>query len=110
MTWLTDPEGVVAKFIMFSVKTFLWIKKMIKKMVVASGKSSIDALCMLLAGDMIGLAIHAIKGGLKTIWNMIKNTPTMRIVMGMVNAVVAVGKLIGSFVTVVWRSLANGVW
>ena len=108
--WITNPEGIIAKFVVGTIKTFLMVKTALKKLMQATGKSSIDILCMFLAGDTIGLAIHAISGGLMVFWKWIRDTKFMKWLLGIVNAFVAVGKLVLSYSTVVWRSLAGGMW
>ena len=95
---------------MGTIKTFLMVKTALKKLMQATGKSSIDILCMFLAGDTIGLAIHAISGGLMVFWKWIRDTKFMKWLLGIVNAFVGVGKLVLSYSTVVWRSLAGGMW
>ena len=92
--WLTNPKGPIAKFLVFSIKMFLAVKAGIKKLVKATGKSSIDVLCMFLAGDTIGLAIHAIAGAVKMVWEWLKKTKFIQFVTGLVKSIIAIGKLI----------------
>ena len=108
--WITNPKGIISKFIVGTIKMFFMIKSAIKQLMKATGKSNIDILCMFLAGDTIGLALHAIAGGLIVFWKWIRDTKFMRWIMGIINAFVVVGKLIFSMGTVVWRSLKNGMW
>ena len=108
--WLTNPKGPIAKFIVFVIKTFLMVKAAIKKLVKATGKSSIDVLCMFLAGDTIGLAIHAISGSLVTLWEWLKKTKFIQFVTGLVKSILAIGKLIFSLQTLVLRTVCGAVW
>ena len=106
--WITNPKGIIVKSVVFIIKLVGMIKSGIKKMLKATGKSSIDILCMFLAGDWLGIAIHTIAGLCIKLWHWIRDTKFMRIVMGIVNAITAVGKLIGNLGTAMWRSLAGG--
>lgn len=63
---------MVMKAIFGFIKMVLWLKDSISFLIEKSGKSKIDLLCMWLAGDTIGLAIHAIAGLVKTIWGWLK--------------------------------------
>ena len=108
--WITRPKGPIAKFLKFAVGLFLTFKAWLKKLMKATGRSNIDILCMFLAGDTIGLALHAIVGCLKGIWDWFKKTKLMRMLIGLVKMYLAVGKLIFSMYTVVWRSLWAGMW
>lgn len=107
---ITNPKGMVVRFIVGVVKTFLAIKRGISELVKKSGKSSIDTFCMFLAGDYIGLAINAIKGFTVKVWEYLKNTKLIRWITGIVKSIIAVGKLIVSGYTIVIRSLGAGLW
>lgn len=108
--WLTNPQGPIAKFIVFVIKTFLAIKAGIKKLCKATGKSSIDVLCMFLAGDMIGLALHAMAGAVKLAWDWLKKTKVFKFLTGLVKMIVSIGKLIFSLSTLVMRTIMGAVW
>ena len=103
--WITNPKGMVAKFVVGVVKAFLFIKGLIKQMMKATGKSSVDVLCMFLAGDFIGIALYTLAGMIGKLWKWIKNTKLMKMVMGMVNTVGAVGKLIFDMNTLVYDTI-----
>ena len=108
--WLTKPTGPIAKFIVFVIKTFLAIKAGIKSLCKATGKSSIDVLCMFLAGDMIGLALHAMAGAVKLAWDLLKKTTVFKFLTGLVKMMVSIGKLIFSLHTLVLRTIMGAVW
>jgi hypothetical protein len=108
--WVTRPKGPIAKFLKFILTVFLAFKAGLKKLMKATGRSNIDVLCMFLAGDTIGIALHAVVGCLKGIWDWFKKTKLMKTLIGLVKMVLAVGKLIFSMYTVVWRSLLAGMW
>lgn len=59
-------------------------------MMKAAGKSDIDIFIMFLAGDMIGIAIHAIAGIVIKIWNWLKNTKLVKMVFGIVKAIIGI--------------------
>ena len=108
--WITRPKGPIAKFVKFVATVFLAFKAGLKKLMKLTGKSNIDVLCMFLAGDTIGIALHAVAGCLKGIWNWFKKTKVMKMIIGLVKMYLAVGKLIFSMYTVVGRSLLAGMW
>lgn len=108
--WLTRPKGPIAKFLKFVLSVFLAFKAGLKKLMKLTGRSNIDILCMFLAGDTIGLALHAVVGCLKGIWDWFKKTKFMKMLIGLIKMYLAVGKLIFSMYTVVWRSLLAGMW
>ena len=107
--WLTKPSGPIAKFITTVVKTFLAIKGWIKKMIKASGKDGLDALCMFLAGDYIGMALSVASAYAIKAWDFLKNTTLIRFVRQLIKSLVAFGKLIFSANTVIIRSLGAGL-
>lgn len=107
--WITNPKGILARFFVGAVKLFLAFKAGLKKLMKATGRNDIDILCMFLAGDMIGLAIHAIAGALKTFWDWLKTTTFFKLVIGLVKTIVAIGKLIGNIGTALWESIKSVV-
>ena len=107
---ITNPEGFLAKFIIGVVKTFMAIKKGIKNLMKATGKNSIDILCMFLSGDMIGIIITALAGAMIKLWQWLKKTKVISFVMGIVKSILAVGKLIFSLHTLVLRTICGAVW
>ena len=70
--WLTDPDNFIVKAIGKIISLVLMFRGFLKKMMKAAGKSSIDILCMFLAGDTIGIALHTAIGLLKTLWNYVE--------------------------------------
>lgn len=92
--WLTNPKGWIATTINAVVTTFLAVKKWITEMVKKSGQSSVDALCMFIAGDYIGMALALVKAYAKKGWDLIKNTKLFRLVRSLVKSLVGFGKLI----------------
>jgi hypothetical protein len=107
--WITNPKGWLAKFIVTTIKLFLAFKRGLKKLMKATGKSSVDILCMFLAGDMIGIAISAIGGAVKLMWDWLKKTKLMRIVMGLVNMAVSFAKVLANWYTLVPKMLWGAV-
>ena len=108
--WITNPKGILARFIVGAIKLFLAFKNALKKLMKATGRSNIDILCMFLAGDMVGIAIHAIAGAVKLTWDLLKKTKFFKFVMGIVKTVIAIGKLIFSMHTLVLRTIMGAVW
>ena len=108
--WITNPKGLLAKFIVSAIKLFLAFKKGLKALMKATGRNSIDILCMFLAGDTIGLALHAIAGAVKLAWDWLKKTKFFKMVMGIIKTVIAIGKLIFSLHTLVLRTIMGAVW
>lgn len=108
--WITNPKGLLAKFIVSAIKLFLAFKKGLKALMKATGRNSIDILCMFLAGDTIGLALHAIAGAVKLAWDWLKKTKFFKLVMGIIKTVIAIGKLIFSLHTLVLRTIMGAVW
>ena len=108
--WITRPKGPIAKFVKFVATLFLAFKSGLKKLMKATGRSNIDILCMFLAGDTIGLALHAVVGCLKGLWDWFKKTKFMRMLIGLIKMYLAVGKLIFNMYTIVGRSLLAGMW
>ena len=107
---ITNPEGFIAKFIIFVVKTFMAIKKGIKKLMKATGKNDIDVLCMFLSGDLLGILFNALAGIMVKLWQWLKTTKLISFVMGIVKSVLAIGKLIFNLGTLVIRTIAGAVW
>ena len=112
-TWIekiTNPEGFLAKFIIGMVKTFMEIKRGIKNLMKATGKNSIDILCMFLSGDMIGILMTAIFGAMIKIWQWFKRISFGQFITGLVNSILGVGKLIFSLGTLVIRTIGGALW
>lgn len=101
INWLTKPSGIIARFIVGVVKTFLAIKKAIKNLMKKTGRNSVDILCMFLAGDYIGIAVHAIAGALMGFWDWFKKTTLMKLILGVVNTMVTFGKILVGWYTIV---------
>lgn len=108
--WITNPKGLLAKFIVSAIKLFLAFKKGLKTLMKATGKNSIDILCMFLAGDTIGLALHAIAGAVKLTWDFIRKMKFILLIQGLIKTILAVGKLIFSMHTLVLRTIMGAVW
>ena len=89
------------------VKSFFEIKKWIGKMMQAAGKDSIDVLCMFIAGDMIGIAIHAIAGMVVKAWNWLKNLKFFKIAFGIMKGVVKIYGMIMKIPMVLGEALLN---
>ena len=62
-------------------------RKFIVKMMRAAGQSTMDMLCMYIAGDYIGMAFHVIVGAVKNIWEWMKKHGIMRCIVAMIKAV-----------------------
>lgn len=108
--WLTNPKGILARFIVSAIKLFLAFKKGLKALMKATGRSNIDILCMFLAGDMIGIALHAISGAVKLAWDFIRKMKFMLLIQGLIKTILAVGKLIFSMHTIVLRTIMGALW
>lgn len=107
--WLTNPKGWIANAIRTFVGAVFAIKRWIKDMVKKSGKNGLDALCMFIAGDYIGLAIAVASAYVKKAWDFLKNTKLFRFIRMVVGALVAFGKLYFKASTVIIRSLGAGL-
>ena len=88
INWITSPEGIVAGAIRFIIKTYMAFKKGLKWLLKMAGKSSIDALCMMLSGDLIGMVIFGLIGAIRGMWRWIKRTKLFRIFTGVIDAIV----------------------
>ena len=103
--YLTNPKGPIAKFLVTAFQLFLTFKRELKKLMAATGRNSVDILCMFLAGDWIGIALHVIAGKLVQIWDYLKRKPFMRKIIGMIMTLADFGKLFWNYVTVVPKML-----
>ena len=92
--YVTRPHGWIVNTVIKLVKMFFKVKGWISKMMKAAGYDSIDAFCMFLAGDFIGLAIGNISGAVKNLWTWIKTSPLIAKLMGMVKGFLKIGELI----------------
>jgi hypothetical protein len=72
VAYLTNPKGIIANTIRFLVDTYLMLKRYMKRIMKIAGKNSLDALCMFIAGDYLGIAIAMIGGWVKIAWNYVK--------------------------------------
>ena len=112
-TWIekiTHPEGFLAKFIVGVVGTFMAIKRKIKDLMKAAGKNSIDILCMFLSGDLIGMLLSVLAGYAGKFMQWFRKISFMQFITGLVNSILAIGKLIFSLSTLVMRTLMGAVW
>ena len=91
VNWITDPNGYIAKALVFTVKAFLEVKRFIKKMMKATGKNNIDILCRFIAGDTIGIAISMIGGMCIKAWRWFAATKFGRFVVGLIKSLVSLG-------------------
>lgn len=103
--WITSPEGIVAGAIRFIIKTYIAFKKGLKWLLKMAGKSSIDALCMMLSGDLIGMVIFGLIGAIRGMWRWIKRTKLFRIFTGVIDAIVGFFKMYGK----IWVNLIKAV-
>ena len=62
-----------------------------------AGKSSIDALCMMLSGDLIGMVIFGLIGAIRGMWRWLKRTKLFRIFTGVIDAIVGFFTMWGKF-------------
>lgn len=103
--YITNPDGWIVKTVIFIVQCVMAVKRWIKKLMKATGRDDIDILCMFLAGDMVGIAIHAIAGMCVKLWNWIKNSKLIRITLGVVKAVCKLYAMIWSLPLVLLESI-----
>ena len=108
--WVTNPDGWVVKAVTWVIKAFLWVKGMIKKLMKAAGKSSIDILCMFLAGDMIGVVLWTIAGLCVKFWQWLKNTPVIKLVFGVIKFLLGVHKMILQIPWRIVQSIGGALW
>jgi len=108
--WLTRPDGWVVKAIKWVVGAFLWIKGLIKSWMKESGKSNIDIFCMFLAGDMIGIALHAIAGLVVKLWKWLKNTKVFKLVFGLIKFIAGMQLMIYSIQLRLVQSIGGAIW
>lgn len=66
--YLTKPEGPIAKIINLCIRGYFMFKSMLKWIFKATGKDSIDMLCMFLSGDTIGIIFSLVGGLVKRAW------------------------------------------
>ena len=81
---ITSPDGWIVKSVTWLVKTFFKVKKWISNMITVAGKDSIDAFCMFISGDYLGIAIHAISGMVIKMWEWIKNKGFIKVMLGLI--------------------------
>lgn len=72
-----------------AIKMIMFVKGVIKDLIKKTGKDSVDVLCMFLAGDMLGIAIHAIGGLVVKMWRYIKDVGLFRMIFGLVKALMS---------------------
>ena len=106
--WLTDPDGFVVKTVWTIVKAVMWVKSTITGLVKQAGYDSVDAFCMFLAGDFLGLALRAIAGLVVKLWNWIKKFKFVRMVFGLVKGYIKgmmmIYKLPLTFADSIWKA------
>ena len=91
--WITRPEGILAKALVFGFKTVMLVKKFITKLVKARGQSGIDTFCMFLAGDYLGLAIHALAGFVRNAWRWLVTTRPFKVLMNAIKSFLLFGEM-----------------
>lgn len=104
--YITRPDGILAKIIKFVVGTVFAIKKGIKWLIGKSGKDNIKALCMYLAGDTIGLLLHAALGAIKKFWRWLKTTKLMKVILNIIDAITGFFKMFGEM----WDNFKKIPW
>ena len=108
--WLTDPDNFIVKAITAIIKMVLMFKGFLKKMMKVAGKSSIDILCMFLAGDTIGIALHTAIGLLKTIWNYVQKKGIIRKIKNLFKQFPKLYLMIWAIPGTFLASIANASW
>ena len=112
-TWLfkwiektTAPEGPVARFISKLVAVVTKVTKLIWKLCKAFGYSSVDILCMVIAGDWYGLMFAMIGGMCVKFWNWVKRIPPFSTFIAIIKAVLAIIKMICNL----GKELVSALW
>lgn len=108
--WLTDPDGWIAKVIMFVIRTFMEIKRGISKMGEVSGYAdNIDMLCMFISGDMIGIAIHFIVGIVRKLWDYVRREGIVKTMINLVKGLLKLHVMIWAIPFTILESLGRAV-
>lgn len=106
---MTNPEGFLMKSVLGLMEMVMWFKRTVDRIIKASGKSSVDVLCMWLAGDYVGLIVHFVSGLVKTIWRWLKNQPLMKLILGIVKTIAKAATLIVrlpmAHLTAIWDAI-----
>lgn len=104
--WITNPKGILASTLRFLIGTFFAIKKGIKKLLVVSGRDSVDLFCMFLAGDYIGIAVRMAGAAIVKMWHWFRTTKLMKIMLGITKTLVKFGEIYLLF----WPKVAQGLY
>lgn len=91
--WLTNPEGFIANAIAFLFNIVMAIRGFVKKMLVTSRKDSVDLLCMMLAGDYLGIVIRLVISMFGKLWNAFKRMKLFRFIIGIVKTLLLFAEL-----------------
>ena len=110
VAYITSPSGWIMKTITFLVKTVFAIKRHIKKMMKIAGYDSVDAFCMFLSGDYLGIAIAMIQAYVKIAWNYIKSMKLFKMYMAYIKVLGGICVLIGGLVPAIYESLGRAAW
>lgn len=95
--YITRPTGIIGKTILTVLKYGMAIKSGIVKLIKTTGKSSVDTLCMFLAGDYIGIALHATIGMLGKFWQWLKGFGLFRRIVGLIKTILLFGEMLLTF-------------
>lgn len=94
LDWLTDPENWIVRTVWWIVDKLLLLRKWIKNLCRAAGKSAVDTLIMFLTGDWIGIAIAAISTLCMKFWNFLKERGIVKVMIKLVKAIIGINKMI----------------
>ena len=110
VAWLTDPDNFIGQAILWIVTLKLRIKTAIAKVMKIGGASSIDFLCMWLAGDTIGMALHFIFGMVKMAWDWLKDKGVVKMAINLVKALFNIQKMIWMLPITLVESILGAGW
>lgn len=108
--WLTDPDNWLVQTVWWIIDKYKMIKGFIKNMMKAAGNSSVDVLCMFIAGDMIGGAIHMIAGMIVKLWNYMKSKGALKIVLKVIKTIAGLYKMIWEIPIRLVESIGGALW
>lgn len=108
--WITNPDNFIMRAITGIVKFVFKVKSFIKDMMKAAGASTIDVLCMWVAGDMIGIALHTIVGSVKKTWDMIKDKGPVKLMLKLIKFVLGIHKMILTLPLRLVESIGGALW
>ena len=108
--WLTNPDNFIVNAITAIIKMVLMFKGFLKSMMKAAGKNSIDILCMFLAGDTIGIALHTAIGMIKSLWNYMQKKGIIKKIKNLFKEFPKVLVMIWAIPGTFLASIANASW